>query len=63
MLLTQAFKHKKNHSIPSWYEESKNSKIGLKNWNKLCSWTSEGKKTYLEADFEVSNIEQVYATI
>lgn len=41
----------------------KNSKIGLKNWNKLCSWTSEGKKTYLEADFEVPNIEQASATI
>ena len=63
MLLTQAFQCKKNHSIPSWYEESKNSKTGLKNWNKLCLWTSEGKKTYLEADFEVSNIELASATI
>ena len=63
MELTQASKCKKNHSIPSWYEESKNSKTGLKNWNKLCSRTSEGKKTYLEADFEVSNIELASATI
>ena len=42
---------------------SENSKTGLKNWNKLCSRTSEGKKTYLEADFEVSNIELASATI
>ena len=63
MVLTQAFNHKTNNSIPSWYEESKNSKTGMKNWNKLCSWTSEGKKTYLEDDFEVSNIELVSATI
>ena len=41
----------------------KKSKTGLKNWNKLCSRTSEGKKTYLEADFEVTNIEQASATI
>ena len=54
---------KKDHSILSWYEESKNSKTGLKNWNKLCSRTSEDKKTYLEADFEVPNIEQASATI
>ena len=53
----------KNHSIPSWYEESKNSKTGLKKWNKLYSRTSEGKKTYLEVDFEVSNIELASATI
>ena len=63
MLLTQAFQYKKNHSIPSWYEESKNSETGLKNWNKLCSRTSEGKNTYLEADFEVLNIELTSATI
>ena len=63
MLLTQAFQRKKNHSIPSWYEESKNSETGLKNWNKLCPRTSEGKKTYLENDFEVSNIELVSAAI
>ena len=63
MVLTQDFKRKRNHSIPSWYEESKNSKTGLKNWNKLCSWTSEGKKTYLEANFEVPNIEHAYVTI
>ena len=63
MALTQAFKRKKNHSIPSWYEESKNSKTDLKNWNKLCPRTSEGKKTYLEIDFEVSNIEQASVTI
>ena len=63
MALTQAFKRKKNHSIPNWYEESKNSKTGLKNWNKLCSRTSEGKKTYLEADFEVPKIELASATI
>ena len=63
MLLTQAFQCKKNHSIPSWYEESKNSKTGLKNWNKLYARTSEGKKTYLESDFEVSNIELASATI
>ena len=63
MLLIQASQCKKNHSIPSWYEESKNSETGLKNWNKLCLRTSEGKKTYLEDDFEVSNIELVSATI
>ena len=63
MLLTQAFQCKKNHSIPSWYEESKNSKTGVKNLNKLYARTSEGKKTYLEADFEVSNIELASATI
>ena len=63
MLLTQAFQCKKNHSIPNWYEESKNSETGLKNWNKLCPRISEGKKTYLEDDFEVSNIELVSATI
>ena len=63
MLLTQAFQCKKNHSILNWYKESKNFKTGLKNWNKLCSRTSEGKKTYLEDDFEVSNIELVSATI
>ena len=63
MALTQAFKRKKNHSIPNWYEESKNSKTGLKNWNKLCPRTSEGKKTYLEDDYVVSNIELVSATI
>ena len=40
-----------------------NSKTGLKNWNKLCPRTSEGKKTYLEDDFEVSNIEQFSSTI
>ena len=63
MALIQAFKRKKNHSIPSWYDESKNSKTGMKNWNKLCSRTSEGKKTYSEADFEVSNIELASETI
>ena len=63
MALTQDFKRKKNHSILSCYEESKNSKTGSKNWNKLCSRTSEGKKTYLEADFEVPNIEIVSVTI
>ena len=63
MLLTQACQYKKNHSIPSWYEESKNSETSLKNWNKLCSRTSEGKKTYLEADFEVPNIELAFTTI
>ena len=63
MALTQAFKDKENQSIPGWYEESKNSKTGLKNWNKLCSWTSEGKNIYLDADFEVPNIELAYATI
>ena len=52
-----------NHSIPSWYEESKNSKTGLKNYNKLCSQTSEGKNTYLKTDFEVPNIEIASATI
>ena len=35
----------------------------MKNWNKLCRQISEGKKTYLEADFEVSNIELAFATI
>ncbi len=34
-----------------------NSETGMKNQNKLCPRISEGKKTYLEADFEVSNIE------
>ena len=51
MLLTQAFQCKKNHSIPSWYEESKNSKTGLKNWNKLCSRTSEVKKDLFRSWF------------
>ena len=63
MLLTQAFQCKKNHSIMNCYEESKNSKTGLKNWNTLYARTSEGKKPYLKADFEVSNIELASATI
>ena len=63
MLLTQAFQYKKNHSIPNWYEESKNSESGLKNWNKLYARTSEGKKTYLAADFEAPNIELDFVTI
>ena len=33
------------------------------NWNKLYAQTSEGKKTYLEADFEIPNIEIDFATI
>ena len=61
--LTQAFQCKKNHSIPNWYEESKNSKTGVKNWNKLYARTSECKKTYLENDFETPTIEFYFATI
>ena len=63
MALTQDFKRKKNHSIPSWYEESKNSKTSLKNWYKLSPRTSEGKKTYLEDDFVLPDIELVSASI
>ena len=57
MLLTQAFQCKKNHSIPSWYEESKYSGTGLKNSEKLCSQTSEDKNSYLEDNLEVKNNE------
>ena len=35
----------------------------MKNWNKLYARTSEGKKTYLEADFKTPNIAQAFATI
>ena len=35
----------------------------MKNWNKLYARTSEGKKTYLEADFETPNIKIAFATI
>ena len=63
MELAQPFKCKKNLSIPSWYEESIFLKTTPKNQNNLCLRTSEGKKTYLEADFEVSNIELASATI
>ena len=43
-------------------EVANNSRTCSKNYDKLCSWTSEGKKSYLEADFEVTNIEQAFAT-
>ena len=48
MASTQAIKHKKDHSIPSWYEESKNSKTGLKNWNKLCHDSIPKRTSYEE---------------
>ena len=64
----------KNDTVSSFQtqKESLNSELiwGIKkfenwreNWNKLCSWTSESKRTYLEADFEVPNSELTSATI
>ena len=60
MALTQAFKRKNIHSIPSWYEESKKY---LKLAEQAMFANFGGQKTYLEADFEVLNIELASATI
>ena len=63
MLLTQAFQRKKNHSIPSSDEEAKHSRTGLKNFGKLRSRTSEAKKSYLEAEFEMTIMNIAFKTI